>query len=106
MRVKSSFLSVAATTGTLALLIVAGVMCQNSQSEKKKTPQGAVAEKTLVYDTMMGTGMGVTTDTSFNKNGAATEYYTCTMHPQVHQAKPGQCPICKMNLVFYKGLKK
>lgn len=26
-------------------------------------------------------------------------YYTCVMHPQIHEAKPGQCPICGMTLV-------
>ncbi|HMC86481.1 MAG TPA: heavy metal-binding domain-containing protein, partial [Chitinophagaceae bacterium] len=26
-------------------------------------------------------------------------YYTCSMHPQVHEAKPGKCPICKMELI-------
>ena len=25
-------------------------------------------------------------------------YYTCSMHPQVKEAKPGKCPICHMNL--------
>lgn len=25
--------------------------------------------------------------------------WTCSMHPQVRQARPGQCPICGMNLV-------
>ncbi|HTR40906.1 MAG TPA: heavy metal-binding domain-containing protein [Pseudomonadales bacterium] len=25
-------------------------------------------------------------------------YYTCSMHPWVHESKPGQCPICGMNL--------
>jgi len=27
------------------------------------------------------------------------QLYTCGMHPQVIQNKPGNCPICKMNLV-------
>ncbi len=27
------------------------------------------------------------------------KYYTCSMHPSVHADKPGQCPICGMNLV-------
>jgi Cu(I)/Ag(I) efflux system membrane fusion protein len=103
MRVKSSFLSVVAITGALALLATAGVMCQKSQSAKTETSQAAVAEKAPVHDAMMGSDMGVTTDTSFNKTGAATEYYTCTMHPQVHQAKPGKCPICGMSLVFHKA---
>jgi len=26
-------------------------------------------------------------------------FYTCPMHPQIHEAKPGRCPICGMNLV-------
>ena len=25
-------------------------------------------------------------------------YYTCSMDPQVHELKPGNCPICKMQL--------
>jgi Cu(I)/Ag(I) efflux system membrane fusion protein len=28
-----------------------------------------------------------------------TELYTCPMHPQVIQEKPGKCPICGMDLV-------
>jgi len=26
-------------------------------------------------------------------------YYTCSMHPQVHEEKPGNCPICGMRLI-------
>jgi len=26
-------------------------------------------------------------------------YYTCAMHPQIHQDKPGKCPICGMTLI-------
>ena len=26
-------------------------------------------------------------------------YYTCSMHPQVNEPKPGKCPICGMNLI-------
>ena len=26
-------------------------------------------------------------------------YFTCPMHSEIHQAKPGQCPICGMTLV-------
>lgn len=29
----------------------------------------------------------------------AAAYYTCTMHPQIHQDHPGNCPICGMTLV-------
>lgn len=33
-------------------------------------------------------------------------YYTCTMHPQVHEDKPGNCPICGMPLVKVLGVEK
>ena len=43
-----------------------------------------------------------------NKNNSNSEhshsketvksYYTCSMHPQIKQDKPGKCPICHMNL--------
>jgi membrane fusion protein, copper/silver efflux system len=29
----------------------------------------------------------------------ATFYYTCSMHPQIKQDKPGNCPICGMKLI-------
>jgi len=29
-------------------------------------------------------------------------YYTCSMHPQVMQDKPGTCPICHMDLIIVK----
>lgn len=29
-------------------------------------------------------------------------YYTCPMHPQIHQDHPGECPICHMKLVKVK----
>jgi Cu(I)/Ag(I) efflux system membrane fusion protein len=30
---------------------------------------------------------------------ADVDYYTCPMHPSVHEHAPGQCPICGMTLV-------
>lgn len=35
------------------------------------------------------------------------DHYTCPMHPQIRADKPGQCPICGMNLVpISKGTEK
>ena len=31
------------------------------------------------------------------------QFYTCPMHPQIHEAKPGNCPICGMELVPEKN---
>ena len=30
---------------------------------------------------------------------AAEEIWTCSMHPQIRQSEPGQCPICGMDLI-------
>ncbi len=30
------------------------------------------------------------------------EYYTCSMHPQIMEDKPGLCPICHMELIVVK----
>lgn len=32
-------------------------------------------------------------------SGPKILYYTCPMHPSVKAEKPGNCPICGMNLV-------
>ena len=34
---------------------------------------------------------------------AQVEMWTCAMHPQIRQPKPGQCPICAMDLVPVTG---
>lgn len=40
--------------------------------------------------------------TSVNQNHnheqKVKSYYTCSMHPQIKESKPGKCPICHMNL--------
>ncbi len=30
---------------------------------------------------------------------ASDVYYTCSMHPQVKEDKPGKCPVCQMDLI-------
>lgn len=37
-------------------------------------------------------------DAPAHEEQAAT-VYTCSMHPQIRQPKPGKCPICGMNLI-------
>ena len=39
----------------------------------------------------------VTTETKM-KQSQIKSYYTCSMHPQIKEDKPGKCPICHMNL--------
>ena len=32
-------------------------------------------------------------------NAAEIEIWTCSMHPQIRQSRPGKCPICGMDLI-------
>ncbi len=43
--------------------------------------------------------MSGTSDMANPAPASAGSYYTCVMHPQIHEDKPGQCPICGMTLV-------
>lgn len=36
---------------------------------------------------------------SGNQTAAKIEIWTCSMHPQIRQPKPGKCPICGMDLI-------
>jgi Cu(I)/Ag(I) efflux system membrane fusion protein len=40
---------------------------------------------------------------SESDHGASDQLWTCSMHPQVIEDAPGQCPICGMNLVPVKS---
>ena len=37
-----------------------------------------------------------------SKNAVQETYYTCVMHPEIHEKKPGKCPKCGMALVKEK----
>lgn len=41
-----------------------------------------------------------------NTESTTKEIYTCPMHPQIVQDRPGQCPICGMDLVKKSMLKE
>ncbi len=43
---------------------------------------------------------------SDNTNKNEKEYWTCTMHPQVHKDGPGVCPICGMELIKKVSVEK
>jgi rubrerythrin len=42
---------------------------------------------------------GATKMDSSEKPMSGKIYYTCAMHPQIHQDKPGKCPICDRTLI-------
>lgn len=49
-----------------------------------------------------------TTDKSKTQVSEISEnvYWTCSMHPQIHQDHPGECPICHMKLIKVTENKK
>ncbi|WP_282143619.1 efflux RND transporter periplasmic adaptor subunit [Cellulophaga baltica] len=38
-------------------------------------------------------------DTHDHSEAAATQMWTCSMHPQIMKSEPGDCPICGMDLI-------
>jgi Cu(I)/Ag(I) efflux system membrane fusion protein len=42
---------------------------------------------------------GSSNEHSEHQHDAATGVWTCSMHPQIRQDKPGKCPLCAMDLI-------
>jgi YHS domain-containing protein len=86
------------------------VCCTDCIAPLKKNP-----EKYIKKLEKMGQSVETISDNSIKESKgakadttAASEagYWTCPMHPEIHQSGPGQCPICGMNLEFKKTEKK
>jgi Cu(I)/Ag(I) efflux system membrane fusion protein len=45
------------------------------------------------------TGPGEAVDHSTHDHETRSETWTCSMHPQIRQPKPGKCPLCGMDLI-------
>lgn len=58
----------------LILILVLGVSCQKEGANTNETSHDE------------------------HKHAKSKVYYTCSMHPQIKEDKPGKCPICHMNL--------
>ena len=111
MMSRDNFALVVTSLLVAGLVFLSGPLCQkqknmNSETEKPAsaamqpasqtiTDSMAKPDETSVSDSM---AMKATADTDMTP--ATADYYTCPMHPQVHRAKPGKCPICGMKLVL------
>jgi Cu(I)/Ag(I) efflux system membrane fusion protein len=45
------------------------------------------------------TNQHINTSTNQQINTSTHQTWTCSMHPQIKQDKPGDCPICGMDLI-------
>jgi Cu(I)/Ag(I) efflux system membrane fusion protein len=70
----------------LVIILILGAALGLSACSKPPGSHAGAADSTVVSD--------------------AGDYYTCSMHPQVHMDKPGVCPICGMDLVKASNSKK
>lgn len=69
-----------------------------------KTSHAIVAlSASLVFFSCTQSKNQISASQNLSKPSAAHEdpegYYTCSMHPQVHEHEPGKCPICGMALI-------
>jgi Cu(I)/Ag(I) efflux system membrane fusion protein len=53
----------------------------------------------IIFTILIGGCSGKKSDQTINQKNPQKFYYTCTMHPQIHLDKPGNCPICGMELI-------
>jgi len=59
----------------------------------------------LIVGVVIGKFMGGESSSGNNEEAvhdhdeSAAEIWTCSMHPQIQQDKPGQCPLCGMDLI-------
>jgi hypothetical protein len=98
MRSKRFRLSMLLAFGALTVMTITGVMCQKQKSAENETAGAGSIAKMPAADSMMTGGGTITADTT--PGSPLTGYYTCPMHPQVHQSQKDKCPFCGMSLVF------
>lgn len=64
-----------------------------------KIPKLVITALAALTLAALAIGMVGCKEKSSSENGGKTVKYTCSMHPDVVQDKPGNCPKCGMALV-------
>ena len=86
MNKSTLFTFIAATATALIVGLVTGGWWFSSS----KTSDSALSQHTHSH----------TTNGAANETPAKPEVWTCSMHPQIQQYEPGDCPICGMDLIL------
>lgn len=75
-------------------------------SNSPGTPNFQPSEMQQMHHDMKGMGgiqhdqmSAMKKESEESKPMSGKTYYTCVMHPQIHEDKPGKCPICGVTLV-------
>lgn len=97
MHLSRIWISVVPTACVAAILMSAIMGCQQNEAKK-----AAVDSKQLEPQTVPKTETGAAADANAPASDPEAGYWTCTMHPEIHQSQPGNCPKCGMTLVFKK----
>ena len=105
MKTKLILTSLAALALGLAVFNVTG--CKKSEPDHAMTMPDtganvAVAPNASAPDTNTGAPTPPANTNTVPEVKAAAVQYTCSMHPEVVQDKPGRCPKCGMKLVVKK----
>jgi Cu(I)/Ag(I) efflux system membrane fusion protein len=64
-----------------------------------KTNSKSVAISAFTFILLAVVGVAGCSKPAEEQTSGQTKQYTCTMHPDVVQNKPGKCPKCGMELV-------
>ena len=57
----------------------------------------------LTVATLCSIAQNASAETTTKSGSTQSQEWTCSMHPQIRQPKPGQCPICGMDLIPVAG---
>jgi Cu(I)/Ag(I) efflux system membrane fusion protein len=76
-------------------LLLTGCISSQPAPTSLADPTNPAAPETPTAATPVRTTHPDTTTT----HAALAAYFTCIMHPQIHQDHPGKCPICGMDLI-------
>lgn len=112
MKFSRKWISVVPMACVAAILMSAIMGCQQTDAKKaamdSKQLEPQTASKTATSEATADTSMkgmdmkGMKMPANAPAKEADAGYWTCTMHPEIHQAGPGNCPKCGMTLVFKK----